>query len=146
MDLRRREVMIVSDRLTAATAFGPSNVNVRTNRRRVRRRSAPHAMRWLPQSQVGWSAVAVAGLHVASVASILLAVVLGLVEIPDSFTDNLVFTGWGLSIWATGVACVVTGVVAITRRHERSWMVLVATFLGLLPVVMLLTEAAMGKV
>ena len=65
---------------------------------------------------------------------------------PDSFSDNPAFGAWGVSIWVTGVAAVVTGVVAITRHHERSWLVVVATLLGFLPVVLLLSEAALGKV
>jgi hypothetical protein len=44
------------------------------------------------------------------------------------------------------MAGLVTGLMAMVRHHDRSLMVLAATLLGLLPVAMLLTEAAMGKV
>ena len=92
--------------------------------------SARHGVRWLPESRVGWWAVGLAGLTLASVVLILPALALGVVALSNSFTDNWVFTGWGLSIWASGVACVVAGVIATVRRHARSWMVLVATLLG----------------
>jgi hypothetical protein len=103
-------------------------------------------MRWLPESRVGWWAVALAGLTVAGVVLIALAFALGVVEPADSFTDNWVLTVGGLAIWASGVSCVVAGAVATIRRHERSWMVLVATLLGLLPAALLLSEVAQGKV
>jgi hypothetical protein len=33
----------------------------------------------------------------------------------------------------------------MVRQHERSWMVVLATALGLLPVALLLSEIALGK-
>lgn len=103
-------------------------------------------MQLMPESRAGWSTVALAGLTVVSVVLILLAFALDVVDPADSFTDSWVQTMWGLSIWATGVASVVVGVVATTRRYERSWMVLPATLLGHLPVALLLSEAALGTV
>ena len=100
----------------------------------------------LPESRVGWWTVVLGGLTLTSVVLILLLLALDLVDLPDNFGDNPAFGAWGLSIWVTGVASVVTGVVAIARREERSWMVLVATLLGFLPVVLLASEAALGKV
>lgn len=96
--------------------------------------------------RAGWWAVALVGPTAENVALILLARAVGVVELPDGFTDNWAFSLWGLAIWATGMARVVAGVVATTRRHERSWMVEVATLLELLPVALLLSEAALGKV
>jgi hypothetical protein len=52
---------------------------------------------------------------------------------------------WGLGIWACGIGAVTAGIVAITRHHERSWMVVLATVLGLLPLALLLSEIALGK-
>ena len=99
-----------------------------------------------PESRVGRWAVALGALTATSVILILLSLALNVVDLPDSFSDNWWFGMWGLSIWATGVASVVTGAIAITRRHERSWMVVLATALGFLPVALLLSEAALGKV
>ena len=123
--------MIVPDELTADTTM---------------QRSDRHDMRWLPQSRVGWWAVALAGVTVASIALLVLVVyALGVVEPADSYTDDWLQAVWGLFIWVTALACVVAGVVAITRRQERSWMVLMATLLGLLPVALLISEIALGK-
>lgn len=103
--------------------------------------------RWsVPESGLGRWAVTLGALTLTSVALILLSLALGFVDLPDSFSDNWWFGVWGVSIWATGVATVVTGVAAITRRHERSRMVVLATALGFLPVALLLSEAALGKV
>ena len=46
---------------------------------------------------------------------------------------------------AIPVAAFVTGLVATLRHHERSWMVMLATVLGLLPLVLLLSEIALGN-
>lgn len=80
-----------------------------------------------------------------SVALILLSLALDVVDLPDRFSESPAFGAWSVSIGMAGVAAVVAGVVAITRRHERSWLVVVATLLGFLPVVLLLSEAALGK-
>lgn len=86
-----------------------------------------------------------AGITAANVVLILSSLAFGVVELPDTFSDNWRFGVWGLSIWATGVAPLVSGVVATFRRHDRSRLVRVATLLGLLPVVLLLSEIALGK-
>lgn len=86
------------------------------------------------------------GMTLISVVLILASLALDVVDLPDSFSDNWAFGVWGVSVWVTGVAAVVTGVVAMTRRHERCWIVVVATLLGFLPVALLLSEAALGKV
>ncbi len=95
---------------------------------------------------MGWWAVGLAGLTLASVVLILVSLAVGLVDLPDNFSENWVFGAWGVSIWVCGVASIVTGVVAITRGHDGSWMVRVATLLGLLPVALLLAESALGEV
>jgi di/tricarboxylate transporter len=103
-------------------------------------------MRWSPESRAGWWSVALAGVTVASIALLVLVVyLLGAVEPADSYTDDWVQTAWGSLIWVSALGCFVAGVVAITRRHERSGLVLVATLLGLLPVALLISEVALGK-
>src|SRR5665811_2634728 len=47
--------------------------------------------------------------------------------------------------WACGIGAVVTGLVAMVRHHERSWMVVLATVFGLLPLALLISEIALGK-
>lgn len=100
----------------------------------------------VPQSRVGRWAVALGALTLTSVVLILLSLAFNLVDLPGSFGDNWWFGVWGLSIWATGLASIGTGAVAIIRRHDRSWMVVLATVLGFLPVALLLSEAVLGKV
>jgi len=107
--------------------------------------STRHDMWGWPESRVGRRAITLAGLSVAGVVLLVLAFALGLVEPADSYTDSWAQLVWGLGIWACGIAAVVTGVVAIVRHHERSWMVLLATALGLLPLALLLSEIALGK-
>jgi hypothetical protein len=102
-------------------------------------------MRWWPGSRVGRRAITLAGLCVAGVVLLVLAFALGIVEPADSYTDSWAQLVWGLGIWACGVAAFVTGLVAIARHHERSWMVVLATVLGLLPLALLLSEIALGK-
>jgi hypothetical protein len=43
------------------------------------------------------------------------------------------------------VGAVVTGVLAVVRRHDRSALVRTAVVVGLLPALMLISEIALGK-
>jgi hypothetical protein len=107
---------------------------------------AGRGMRQTPESSLGRWAVVMGALTLTSVVLMLLSLATGLVDLPGNFGDNPAFGAWGVSVWVTGVAAVVTGVVAVTRRRDRSSMVVVATALGFLPVVLLASEAALGKV
>ena len=108
--------------------------------------TASSTTRWLPHSRTGRWSVALAGVSVTCILLLVLVVyVLGLVEPADSYTDDWAQAGWGLLIWTTALASFVVGVVAITRRHERSLLVMAAVLLGLLPVVLLISEIALGK-
>jgi len=102
-------------------------------------------MRGWPQSRVGRRAVTLAGLCVAGVVLLVFSFALNVVEPASSYTDSWAQLVWGLGIWACGIAAVVAGVVAIVRHHERSWMVVLATVLGLLPLALLVSEIALGK-
>jgi hypothetical protein len=102
--------------------------------------------RWLPHSRSGRWSVVLAGVSVTCILLLVLVVyVLGLVEPADSYTDDAAQAAWGLLIWASAVASFVVGVVAIARQHERSLLVMAAVLLGLLPVVLLISEIALGK-
>lgn len=98
-----------------------------------------------PESAVGRRAIAFAGLSVAGIALLVLSFALGVVEPADSYTDSWPQLLWGVAIWACALAAFASGLVAILRHHERSWTLVLATALGLLPVVLLLSEIALGK-
>jgi len=106
--------------------------------------SRPYRPGW-PESRVGRRAIKFAGLCVAGVVLLVLSFALGIVEPAQSYTDSWAQLVWGLGIWACGVTAVVTGLIAIIRHHERSWMVVLATALGLLPLALLLSEIATGN-
>lgn len=107
--------------------------------------SIRHEPRGWPESRVGRRAVTLAGLSVAGIVLLVLSFALGLVEPADSYTDSWAQLVWGVGIWACAVAALVTGLVAIVRHRERSWMVVLATGLGLLPLALLISEIALGK-
>ena len=107
--------------------------------------SIRHDTRRWPESRVGRRAITFAGISVAGVVLLVSSFALGLVEPADSYTDSWAQLVWGLGIWVCAVAALVAGLVAIVRHHDRSWIVVLATALGLLPVVLLLSEIALGK-
>lgn len=76
---------------------------------------------------------------------LVLGFALNIVEPADGYTDSWAQTAWGAGIWACAVAAFTTGLMSIIQHHERSRLVLVATGLGLLPVVLLASEIALGK-
>jgi hypothetical protein len=98
-----------------------------------------------PESRIGRRAVTLAGLSVTGIVLLVMSFALGIVEPADSYTDSWAQLVWGVGIWVCAVAAFVAGLVAILRHHERSWMVVLASALGLLPVVLLLSEIAFGK-
>lgn len=109
--------------------------------------AASPTTRWLPQSRAGWWSVALAGVSVTCIVLLVLVVyALGVVEPADSYTDDWAQAAWGILIWTTALASLVVGIVAITRRHERALLVMASVLLGLLPVVLLISEIALGKV
>lgn len=107
--------------------------------------SIRHGTRGWPESRVGQRAVTLAGVSVTGIVLLVLSFALGIVEPADTYTDSWPQLVWGVGIWGCAIGALVTGLVAITRHRERSWMVVLATALGLLPVVLLLSEIALGK-
>ncbi|KRE56138.1 hypothetical protein [Phycicoccus sp. Soil748] len=107
--------------------------------------SSRRPLRGWPKSHLGRQAIALAGLSVAGVLLLVLAFALNIVEPAASYTDSWAQLVWGLGIWACGIGAVITGLVAVVRHHERSWMVMLATALGLLPLALLISEIALGK-
>ena len=104
-----------------------------------------HDARGWPESRVGRRAIMFAGLSVTGIVLLVLSFALGVAEPAHSYTDSWAQLVWGAGIWGCAVAAFIAGLIAIIRRHERSWMVVLATALGLLPVVLLLSEIALGK-
>ena len=86
-----------------------------------------------------------AGLSLTGILLLVAGFALNIVDPADSYTDSWGQLVWGIGIWGCAVAALVTGLIAIFRDRERSWLVVVATVLGLLPVVLLLSEIALGK-
>lgn len=108
--------------------------------------TASSTSRWLPHSRSGRWSVGLAGFSITCIFLLVVVVyLLGVVEPADSYTDDWAQAAWGLLIWASAVASFVVGIVAITRRQERAVLVFAATLLGLLPVVLLVSEIALGK-
>ena len=100
-------------------------------------------MGWPAETQLGRWTISLAGLALGGTAVRAIAFSLGL-EPADSFTDNWLLTGAGAAILASGAASVVTGALAFLRRHDRSWMVLSATGLGVLVTALSLQQVAEG--
>jgi len=142
---RRHEGMVVQ----SLRSFGPRAVKAGPQHDETRGmstdlRTGPH-MRGGPESHVGRRAITFAGLSLSGIALLVLSFALGIVEPADSYTDSWTQLVWGVGIWTCAVAAFVTGLIAIVRHDERSWMVMLATALGLLPVVLLVSEIALGK-
>lgn len=102
-------------------------------------------MRGWPETHTGRRALTLAGLSVTGIVLLVLGFAIDIVEPADSYTDSWSQLAWGAGIWVCAVAAFVTGLVAILHHHERSWMVMLATALGLLPLVLLLSEIALGN-
>jgi hypothetical protein len=107
--------------------------------------SLRHDMRGWPESRAGRRAITFAGVSVTGILLLVLSFALGVVEPADSYTDSWAQLVWGAGIWVCAIAALVAGLVAMIREHERSWMVVLATALGLLPLGMLISEIALGK-
>jgi hypothetical protein len=104
-----------------------------------------HDVRGWPGSRLGRRAITLAAVSVTGIVLLVLSFALGIVEPADTYTDSWPQLVWGVGIWVCALAAFVTGVGAMVRQHERSWMVVLATALGLLPVALLLSEIALGK-
>lgn len=104
---------------------------------------AHHAGRWAPESRLGTTSLALGGAAFAGLVLLAVAFALGL-DHADSFTDSWLLLVWGLLIMGSGLAAGVAGAVAIVRKHERSWAVVLTTTLGLVAAFVMLREAVQG--
>lgn len=87
--------------------------------------STHHHRGWSPASRLGRWAVGLAGAALTGTVALAVAFSTGL-EPAQSFSDNWVLTSVGMGVLALAVAALVTGVVALTARHDRSWGVVVS--------------------
>jgi hypothetical protein len=65
-------------------------------------------------------------------------------EPADSFTDNWLLTAAGGVILASAAASAVAGSWALVRGHDRSWLVVSATGLGVLMTALMVQQVAEG--
>ncbi|HWJ82777.1 MAG TPA: hypothetical protein VNS55_11115 [Nocardioides sp.] len=102
-----------------------------------------HGIHWLPETRAGRWALSLAGASVGGVAVIIVALAAGL-DHGGSFTDNWVASLMGVAVFATAAASTVTGLVALSRRHDRSALVIAGTALGVLVLALTLQQVAEG--
>jgi hypothetical protein len=101
-------------------------------------------MSWAPESWSGRWAIALAGVSVAGVVLSVVGFATGVLESASSFSDNWLLTGWGVAVLVSGAGSVVAGALAIIRRHDQSWMVLLAMGFGILVTALILQQIAEG--
>lgn len=102
-----------------------------------------HGMHWPPETRLGRWALSLAGAAVGGTVAVAIAFAAG-VETGDSFTDNWFMSLAGVAILASAAVSVVTGSVALTRGHDRSWLVLAGTGLSSLVTALMLQQVAEG--
>ena len=102
-----------------------------------------HGMGWAPETRLGTRALSLAGLALGGTVALAIAFSAGL-ESAESFTDNWILTAAGVAILASAAASAVTGLMAMIRRHDHSWLVLCATGVGVLLTALSLQQVAEG--
>ena len=102
-----------------------------------------HGMHWLPQTQLGRWAASCAATALGLTVAVSIAFAAG-VESGDSFGDNWFLSVVGFAVLIGSVTATLTGLVAMTRRHDHSWLVAGATGVGLLLSALMLQQVAEG--
>ena len=102
-----------------------------------------HGMRWAPETQLGRWALSLAGLALGGTVAFAIAFSAG-VEPAESFTDNWLLSAAGVAILASAAASAATGLLALIRRHDHSWLVVSATGVGALVTALMLQQVAEG--
>ena len=98
---------------------------------------------WSPETRWGAWAVSLAGLALAGTVAVAVAFATGL-EPAEDFTDNWLLTAAGVAILVSAAASATAGAVAMISRHDRSWPVVTAAFVGGLLTVLSLQQVAEG--
>lgn len=107
------------------------------------RRSTRPRSWWPPETRLGTWAAATAVLALGGTVALAVGFALGL-EQADSFSDRPLLTLAGGAVLASGVASVVTGLLALVRRHDRSWLVVAATVVGAVVTVVITQQVVEG--
>jgi hypothetical protein len=102
-----------------------------------------HVVQWSAETRAGRWALSLAALAVGGTVAVAIAFSAGL-DHGGSFADNWVASLAGVAILASAVASVVTGLLALTRRHEHSRLVVAATCASGLVTVLMLQQVAEG--
>lgn len=102
-------------------------------------------MHWAPESQVGTWATSLTGLALAGTVALVIAFSAGL-DSAETFTDNWLLSAAGVAISVCAVASAVTGLLALIRRHDHSWLVVAATGVGGLVSALMLQQVVEGLV
>jgi predicted transcriptional regulator len=84
-----------------------------------------------------------AALAAVGTAALVIAFAIGL-EPAVSFSDNWLLTGAATAVTATAIGSALLGLVALTARHDRSWVVLAATIAGIVLSALFLQQVAEG--
>lgn len=100
-------------------------------------------MRWSAETHVGTWTAWLAGLAVGGTVALALAFALGM-EQAEGFSDKPLLTLAGVAILASGTTSVLTGVLALMRHHDHSWLVVSATVVGTLVTALALQQVAEG--
>jgi hypothetical protein len=88
-------------------------------------------------------ALSLTGLAVGGTVALAIAFSAGL-EPAESFTDNWLLSAAGVAILASAAAAAATGLLALIRRHDHSWLVVAAIAVGVLVTALTLQQVAEG--
>ena len=102
-----------------------------------------HGMHWLPQTQLGRWAASSAAAALGITVALSVGFAAGM-ERPESMTDSWLVLAAGAATLAGSSAAATTGLLAMTRSHDRSWVVAAATGLGLLLTLLMLQQVGEG--
>ena len=102
-----------------------------------------HGTRWAPETRLGTWALSLMGVALGGTVALAIAFSAGL-ESAESFTDNWILTAAGVAILTSAAASAVTGLMAMIRHHEHSWLVVSATGVSVLLTALSLQQVAEG--
>lgn len=88
-------------------------------------------------------ALSLTGLAVGGTVALAIAFSAGL-DSAERFTDDWLLSAAGVAIPASAAAAAATGLLALIRRHDHSWLVVAATAVGVLVTALMLQQVAEG--
>ena len=95
------------------------------------------------QTRLGTWAVRTGGLALAGTVALSVTFAAGAPR-PDGITDSWWVLGAGAAILLAAAVCTVTGLLAVVRDRDHSWLVAVATVAGLSVLLLTLQQVAEG--